>query len=63
MSFYQVSSTHLAAIGGVHLGTGSQQRPDRVVDPVSVPPLETCGSPVPALSASSVGSARFAKSR
>jgi hypothetical protein len=61
MSLYQVSSTDLAAMDGVHLGAGSQQRPDRVVDPVSVPPPETGGSPVPTLSARSVGSARFAQ--
>jgi hypothetical protein len=38
MSLYQVSSIDLAAIDGVHLGTGSQQRRDWVVDPVSVSP-------------------------
>jgi hypothetical protein len=38
MSLYEVSSIDLAAIDGVHLGTGAQPRTDWVVDPVSVPP-------------------------
>jgi hypothetical protein len=61
MSLYQVSSIDRAVIDSVHLGAGSQQRQDRVVDPLSVPALEICGSLVTTLSASSVGSGSFAQ--